>query len=227
MQRGFGSGVEAFVMAQSHHSLPSGVSFVFSGLTIYMFWEKLVCHSYEVLVFYTLASLESSMAGIYFVIFVLWSSVSLLLYQSLCYGCFFFFNASYSGCFWCWRDLPVFTLLAIAGMSTPECRKQSPMSTHLTCPLEHHQQHTQDPPCAFSMCVWRVSQDQCCPSQPFLPFPFLLLLHVFPLPFFILHSVLGTLPPTLWSPVLQCSCLEDILSKLMQQRQMPLRDIVN
>lgn len=114
--------------------------------------------SQEVLLFYTLASLESSMAGIYFVIFVLWSSVFLLLYQSLCYGCLVFFLCQL---FWlflmltgptCFHLLSYLMDISAVHTTATECQKQSPMFTHLTCPLEHHQQHTQDPPCAFCMC---------------------------------------------------------------------------
>lgn len=109
------------------------------------------CHSYKFLLFYTLASLGSVIANIYSVLFVLWPSVSWLLFQSLCYDCVVF-DAGYSGCFRCGLAY-LFSYFLSSLLSheyfcsrdvhttTPKCQKQSPLSTHLTCPLWHRLGH--------------------------------------------------------------------------------------
>lgn len=66
------------------------------------------CHSYKFLLFYTLASLESTIANIYFcAIYAIWSSVSLPLLQSVCCDCLGFLCQL----LWLFLGLPVFTLL--------------------------------------------------------------------------------------------------------------------
>lgn len=94
------------------------------------------------------------MAGIYFVILYCGHQFPCSSTNLCAMAAFFFFMPVIlvvSGADWvtCFHPL---SYRRDVHTTAPECQKQSPMSTDLTCPLEHHQQHTQDPPCAFSMC---------------------------------------------------------------------------